>query len=183
MRLTDTAGLREAAQEAEKEGISRAKAAMDDADLLLIVLDRSAPCTAEDIAFLKSTKGRRRLVLWNKSDLTPVMAREDLSDALLPEETPLAVSARTGEGLAELLSRLKALSAPTTLDSVYVTNARHIDALERARAHLMDAQQAPDGDCAATDTRAALLCLGEITGNAADEAVIQRIFERFCVGK
>ncbi len=107
----------------------------------------------------------------------------DLSPALLPEETPLTVSARTGEGLDEIRARLQALSASATLDSVYVTNVRHIDALERARAHLIDAQQAPDGDCAATDTRAALLCLGEITGNAADEAVIRRIFERFCVGK
>ncbi|MPN51393.1 tRNA modification GTPase MnmE [bioreactor metagenome] len=69
------------------------------------------------------------------------------------------------------------------MESALITNVRHVQALEEALATLENAMAAADADCMATDLRTALVALGSITGEAVDEAVVERIFSRFCVGK
>lgn len=175
VRLVDTAGIREAENEAERIGVSRAREALRAADVALVVLDASESVMPDDEALLHETDGVSRLIVLNKCDLT---RRAEIDD-----RPRLCVSARTGEGLPELIDAILALAAPERADGAYITNERHIRALEQARDALRDARSASELDCAATDIRNALHHLGAITGTDADATVIERIFERFCVGK
>ncbi len=95
----------------------------------------------------------------------------------------LSSSAKTGDGLEALTDAILALAAPERGDCAYITNERHIHALERARDALDDAECASELDCAATDLKNALHHLGSITGTDVDATVIDRIFANFCVGK
>lgn len=174
VRLIDTAGIREASDEAEQIGVARARDALQRADVVCLVLDASAELTAQDEALLTETQDRIRIVILNKSDLPQV--------SVFPQEA-IYVSAKTGEGLNELQARILALAAPERADGATITNERHIRALERALAALQDAATADELDCAATDVKNALHHLGSITGTDVDASVIDRIFERFCVGK
>ena len=175
VRLIDTAGLRAASDEAERIGVARARAAMETADVLLIVLDGSVPPAKEDMALLSETEGACRIVVVNKCDL--------------PQDTGFAcmegvrVSAKEETGLAALRARILELAGPERGNGACITNERHIRLLETARAALGEAQAARELDCAATDIRQALRDLGGITGSDVDAQVIDRIFERFCVGK
>ncbi|HWQ06179.1 MAG TPA: tRNA uridine-5-carboxymethylaminomethyl(34) synthesis GTPase MnmE [Feifaniaceae bacterium] len=175
VRLIDTAGIREADSEAERIGVDRAREAIQTADVVCAVLDASAAVTAEDEALLRETAGMTRLVLLNKCDLAP--------ESNLSTRNALRVSAKTGEGLTELERAILTLAAPERGDGAYITNERHIRALERALESLNDALSAFELDCAATDVKNALHYLGSITGTDVDASVIDRIFERFCVGK
>jgi len=174
VRLIDTAGIREADDEAERIGVDRARSAIGSADVVCVVLDASVPQTGEDKALLAETRRFTRLIVWNKSDLP----------AVLPDDPDaIRVSAKTGDGLTSLTDAILALAAPERSDGAYITNERHIRALERALEALKDALRAEELDCAATDVKNALHFLGSITGNDVDARVIDRIFERFCVGK
>lgn len=171
VRLMDTAGLRKAADEAESIGIDRARQAQRTADLTLVVLDGSESLTDEDAAILSETEGRNRIVLSNKSDLGICAAAD------------LAVSCKTGEGLAELKERIGSFANPSLADTTYLTNMRHIRALERARDALRQARFQAEPDCIATELREAAHQIGTITGSDVDEQLLDRIFENFCVGK
>lgn len=174
VRLIDTAGIREAFDEAERIGVERARGAIGGADVVCVVLDASVPAAKEDEALLEETKRSVRLIVRNKSDLP----------AVLPEDIEgIRVSAKTGDGLGGLTAAILALAAPERTDGTYITNERHIRALERALEALEDAARARELDCAATDVKDALHFLGSITGTDVDARVIDRIFERFCVGK
>lgn len=174
VRLIDTAGIREARDEAERIGVDRARAALKSADVVCLVLDASVPLTAGDKALLDETAGETRIVALNKSDLARVCEFD---------EEAVFVSAKTGEGLDELKRAFLALAAPERADACTITNERHIRALEHALGALRDAAVAQELDCAATDVKNALHHLGSITGTDVDASVIDRIFERFCVGK
>jgi len=175
VRLIDTAGIRESDSEAERIGVDRAREAIQTADVVCVVLDASTLITTEDETLLRETAGMTRLVLLNKCDL----AQNDVVSA--PEG--IRVSAMTGEGLDELKTAILQLAAPERGDGAYITNERHIRALERALESLNDATCADELDCAATDVKNALHFLGSITGTDVDASVLDRIFERFCVGK
>ncbi|NLI54706.1 MAG: tRNA uridine-5-carboxymethylaminomethyl(34) synthesis GTPase MnmE [Clostridiales bacterium] len=174
VRLIDTAGIRDAHDEAERIGVDRARAALKGADVICLVLDASAPLTAEDEALLAETASENRIVLLNKSDLPKACAYG--GDAIF-------ASAKTGDGLDALKHELLVRFAPERADQSAITNERHIRALELALVALRDAATAEELDCAATDVKNALHHLGSITGSDVDAAVIDRIFERFCVGK
>lgn len=174
VRLIDTAGIREASDEAEKIGVDRARAALNRADVVCLVLDASVPLTVQDKTLLEETRESTRIVILNKSDL-PLQC--EYADAAI------RVSAKTGEGLDALQKRILALAAPERADGSTITNERHIRALEQALTALRDAANADELDCAATDVKNALHHLGSITGTDVDVSVIDRIFERFCVGK
>ena len=174
VRLIDTAGIRHAENEAERIGVDRARAALKGADVVCLVLDTSAPLAPEDTALLKDTKKDTRIVVLNKSDLPKTCDYEG---------DTVCVSAKTGEGLDALKQAILDLAAPQRADHSTITNERHIRALELALRALKDAESADELDCAATDVKNALHHLGAITGTDVDAAVIDRIFERFCVGK
>ena len=171
VRLVDTAGIRESGDLVEQIGIDRARAALDRADVAVLLLDGTQTLTEEDQRLLALTAGKNRLVLRSKGDL--LQARDDFGE--------LSVSAKTGEGLDELKRRIVALSGAR--EGAAITNERHIKALENARAALLHARTAHELTLIATDVRDALHHLGAITGRDVDADLIDRIFSRFCVGK
>ncbi len=174
VRLIDTAGIREATDRAEQIGVDRALDEMRRADVQLVLLDGSAPLTTEDKTLIETTEnGIPRILVVNKCDLP---RQTDYAGAI-------SISAKTGQGLEELKREVLRLAAPQDADCNAITNERHLHALEQACAALCSAEQAEELDCKATDIRAALQALGSITGTDVDATVIDRIFERFCVGK
>lgn len=180
--LFDTAGIRAADDPVERIGVERARRAAERADLLLLCFDAAAPLSEEDEALLAETAGRSRLAVCCKGDLPALWEAEALSPYGIEA---LAVSAETGEGLAALRRAIAASIAPAA-ESALVTNARHIEALQRAAASVSDAEKSAGGtepELVATDLREALAALGQITGRETSADLIERIFSKFCVGK
>ena len=186
-RLVDTAGLRDSDDPIEQIGVARSRAAMEGADLILVVWDSSQPVTDEDAALLEEAAADHPVVLvWSKRDLTaqPLPPRD------LPEGVSVvALSARTGEGLDRLEETLAGLAdlAGDGESGEVLTNARQTDAARRA---LEAVRRAEEGltlgippDLLLTDVEEALGALGELTGRTVREDVTSRIFQRFCVGK
>lgn len=180
VRLTDTAGMRESGDEAERIGVSRAKSAAEQADFLLLAFDGAKPLDESDEALLTSTEDRPRLAVICKSDLGASLSTAELTEKY--GIFALSVSALTGEGVEGLKKEVVNRLSPET-ESALVTNTRHISALLKAKEALESAVLARDPELIATDIRDALKYLGEITGETVDEAVLTRIFSRFCVGK
>ena len=171
VRLVDTAGIRESGDLVEQIGIDRARAALERADVAVLLLDGTQALTEEDRQLLSITEDKKRLILRSKGDLLQV--RDDFGE--------LTVSARTGAGLDELKRRIVALSGAR--EGAVLTNERHIKALENARDALQNADMSGELTLVAADVRDALHHLGTITGRDVDADLIDRIFARFCVGK
>lgn len=171
VRLIDTAGVREASDEAERIGVDRAKKTLQTADAVLLVLDGSEGMTAEDEALLSETADMPRIVLANKCDL----------GQRIPDALPL--SCKTGEGVDAFMERIRAIAEPAAQSTDAITNERHLNALEQARDAITHAEEQTELDCIATDLNEALHRLGSITGTDVDAEVIDRIFAHFCVGK
>ena len=184
--LVDTAGIRASADEVEQEGIARARGAARVADLTLVVIDRSRPCTDADRALLEETSARPRVVILNKADLearTP-----ELEIARLDAIT---ISVKTGDGFGALLDRIaRDLGrAGESRDAPLVSNVRHITLLAQARASLVRAQHAVSESEAVSeefllaDLQEVDAALQEVTGRRTTDDLLRHIFERFCIGK
>ena len=177
VQLTDTAGLREDGDAVEEIGVARARAALECADLRLIVVDASAPLEPEDEALIVEPC----IVVLNKCDLPPCINRYGGAARIVE------VSALTGQGLPELLDTLREAAALPDASQASLTRARHIAAATQAAQALEEAVAAMDTgfptDVAAIDLKRALDALGSITGETLSEDVIDAIFANFCVGK
>jgi tRNA modification GTPase len=175
--LADTAGLREAAEdEIEAEGVRRALRRAETADLVLAVF---AADSAPDAATLAALRGVDGLVVVNKVDLAP-------PPASLDGVVPIAVSARTSDGVAGLRARLAreaSLRAGPGGAAPAPTRPRHRAALAEAGRWLGEAEAAPLPELTAEALRAALRALGRLTGQVGVEAVLDAVFRDFCVGK
>ena len=186
LRLTDTAGIRNAADTVEAMGVDRAKAAAAKASLCLLVLDGSAPLTDEDEEAIAVAQTVQHLqVVVNKSDLPRCLDIGVLADRF---DNVLSVSARTGEGIAALSDAIEAYyPMGETAHGELLTNARQADAVSRA----LTAVKAARGslrigmtpDVVLTDAENALQALGELNGKSVREDLVATIFSRFCVGK
>lgn len=172
--LADTAGLREAADEIEREGVRRARRRAEEADLVLAVFAADVPPDAGTLAWVKPGA----VVLANKTDLAP-------APALIGGVVPLAVSARTGAGLDVLRACLA--EAATRLagagDAAVLTRPRHRAALTEAAGWLREAEAAPLPELASEALRAAVRALGRLTGHVGVEDVLDVVFRDFCIGK
>ena len=187
LRLIDTAGLRESGDPIERLGVERSRAAMEEAELILVVWDGSLPAREEDGELLARAVSLAPTVLVHaKGDLPPAPVPFLALDPMPPEVT---VSAKTGQGLEELEAAVTALFPPERAAPAgeLLTNARQAgaaaraaEAAERARGALA-AGVTPDA--LLTDVEEALSALGELTGRTVREDITDRIFERFCVGK
>jgi tRNA modification GTPase len=184
MTLVDTAGLHALPSDAvEAEGIARARAAEEVADLALVVVDRSRPLTDDDHRLVGATATRSRVVIANKIDLP----RSWNADALAA--APIEVSATTGEGInAVRRAMVSALSGTERLhDPPAVTNARHVDLLSKAGAVLQRAASAArdraSEEFVAADLAEARALLEEVTGARTPDDVLAEIFGKFCIGK
>lgn len=188
LRLIDTAGLRETGDEVERLGVARSRAAMESAELILILVDGSVPFTGEDAALLtEAMEYAPAILVFTKADLWT----EDKGVSFKGITPPpmVALSAKTGEGmedLADAVASLFPLGAPENPGEL-LTNARQADAAKRA---LEAVERAREGqglgitpDAVLSDVECALTALGELTGRTVREDVTARIFQRFCVGK
>lgn len=187
--LMDTAGLRETDNKVEKIGIERAKKSMEQADLVLAVIDGSLPLEKEDKELLSSLKGRKSMVILNKYDLPQEVDEEEIK-ALAGDAPVVSLSARYGSGMEELEEALRRLTETQDRDAgrrLFLTNLRHVDLVKKALEAVRRAQESlQDGmpaDCITVDLVEAWNRMGEITGETVDNELINKIFERFCVGK
>ncbi len=182
--LSDTAGRRDTEDPIEKIGVDRARLAAERADVVLIVLDAATELDESDAALVKGADDRAIICL-NKRDLAAKVSAPELR-AMTPQ-TVLEMSAQTGQGIPELLEELsRRLSVGDEADGRMMAQ-RHIELARSAASALENAIEAIETglplDTAAVDIRLALNALTEITGENATEAVIDRIFADFCVGK
>ena len=187
LRLLDTAGIRHTDDLVESLGVARSRAALESADLLLLVLDRAVPLTDEDHHLLRQLHGRPAVIILNKADLPACVDAETLINA---SESPVAVlSTLTGEGLDDLHSAISALllGGGVATETPMLANMRQRDAAAQAAASLDEALDTLDAggseELLAVDILAATEALAEITGEAVRDQVIADLFARFCVGK
>jgi len=188
--LIDTAGIREAADMIEEQGIARVWQKLQDADVVLLVFDGSRNLDADDRLILEKTKNKERvIVVINKEDLP---LRCDITDLLKerPLLKPIPISAKFKTGLSNLkdeMSRLTATPEVAACEDVRIANVRHFRALSetaefltRGRDNLL-AGMPPE--IVSVDLRDALRQLDEIGGRTLPEAILDRIFSTFCIGK
>ena len=180
--LTDTVGIRETDDPVEKIGVDRSRKATREAELALLVLDASELLTEEDERLLDALPAGGAVVL-NKTDLPEKIRPEDIQ-RIRPGTECVVCSARDPETLETVKNLIRQQTEIT--DRLALTQPRHVEAIQRAVGHLTDALQTAETrtlDLAATDLQAAQAALGEITGDQADERLLDRIFSEFCVGK
>lgn len=188
--LVDGAGVREGGDRVERQGIARTLEAVSGADLVLAVFDGSRPPAEDAAAVARALEGAgaRTVLVLNKRDLGA--AGHGALAALLPEAERLATSAVTGAGLTELASALESRLAlgPVGEGEVVVLLARHAEALAEAagalEAGLGLAREGVLLDAGAEELRHARRALASVLGRGAlPDAILDRIFARFCVGK
>ena len=194
--LVDTAGIRATDDTVERIGVERAKQAAAEADLILWVVDSSAPMDENDLTILASCGDKPMIALLNKSDLATVtdaaMLRGAMEKAGKEADTslPIAISAKTNEGLEELEERITSMFFAERIaadDECVITSERHKQALLAAEGSLLRVQESmaagmPE-DFYTIDLTAAYETLGTILGEEPDEDVINMIFSEFCLGK
>lgn len=193
VRIMDTAGIRTVGDIAEKEGVRRSLKAMEDADLVLLVLDGSNELHDTDRELIGNSDPEKTILVINKSDLP---------QKIHPPQSPLAkggskggaiptvtVSAKMETGLDELKQRIvdTALRGETGANAEIVTNTRHLHALEKALASMnsfiAESRKSTSPEFLSVELRDALDALGEILGITTPEDILNRIFSNFCIGK
>lgn len=192
LRLVDTAGIRSTEDKVEKIGVMRARESARDADLILCVMDASLPLDENDREILSLLRGKKSIILLNKSDLPPVITQEMLKEQLgdMRVQKILSVSAREETGIGELEEALKELFFAGGLsfnDETLITSARQKAELSDARESLQKVSESlfmglPE-DFYSIDLMSAYEALGRILGEAVGEDLVNEIFSKFCMGK
>jgi tRNA modification GTPase len=192
--LVDTAGLREALDAIEAEGVRRARAAQDVAEMTVLVLDRSAPLP-DNLGELMSHAGAPPVIVVNKSDLPAAWGVEDICKGTRQKAEGtnkprvVEISAVTGSGLDELRHRLATVltDREELRDPPAISNVRHLALVDEAREALARGEQSlAEGateEVVLTELAAARRALEEITGRRTADDVLAHIFSSFCVGK
>ena len=186
VRLTDTAGVRSAADTVEALGVERAREAVRSAQLAIAVFDLSRPWDDQDEQIVAlSQQAERALAVANKSDLPPLWDPETLRGRF---QAVCVTSAREQTGLRELEDAVRRLfPLPEAPAGEILTNARQAEAVGRAAQALAAAREALSAgfapDAVLTECEGAMGAIAELTGRSVREDVTQRIFSRFCVGK
>ncbi|WP_277301498.1 tRNA uridine-5-carboxymethylaminomethyl(34) synthesis GTPase MnmE [Veillonella montpellierensis] len=189
LRLIDTAGLRHTEDTIEAMGVQKAKDYMQQADMILCVIDGSTPLTAEEIDILQSVSGKQTIVLINKSDVAQVVTVHDINQ--IGTYTAIeTISAKAGEGTRILNYWVKELVYGGQVahhQQAVLSNVRHISLMESAKSQLLEAMASIDSampvDLVVTDIRGAWEALGDITGDTIRESLVDELFSRFCLGK
>ena len=188
LNLIDTAGIRETEDIVEKIGVERARKIADEADLILYVVDGSRKLDENDRQILDLIRGRKVIVLLNKTDLEPVLTEEALREACGQEVIP--VSAKEQQGIDRLEEKIQTMFLQGNLnfnDQVMLTNVRHKTAMEQALKSLRLVETSIDNampeDFFSIDLMDAYEHLGTILGESLEEDLVNEIFSHFCMGK
>ena len=185
LKLIDTAGIRETDDLVEKIGVERSKKALEEADLVLLVLNASEPLTPQDRQLLELSQNSQRIILLNKTDLPEQIEREEVpSDAI-------SISVLRNENIHLIEEAINRIffenAAAIEQDATYLSNARHISLIEKALESLEAVNQGLEMgmpvDLLQVDLTRTWEILGEITGDAAPDELITQLFSQFCLGK
>ena len=188
LRVIDTAGIRETEDVVEKIGVGKAKQMAEDADLILYVVDSSRSLDENDEEIIELLSGRKSIVIYNKTDLEPVVDMEKIKQRTGSPVIPVSVVEETG--IRKLEDEIKNMFFQGELsfnDEVYITNARHKAALEEAKESLELVKNSIDmgmaEDFFSIDLMNAYESLGRIVGESVGEDLVNEIFSKFCTGK
>lgn len=190
LKLIDTAGIRDTDDTVEKIGVERSKRALDAADLILLLIDSSAPLTAEDCELLTATHGKQRIVILNKTDLPRWVDLDELKK-LTDGDALIETSIVKHEGMDQLGQQISKMffneGIESSQNNVMVTNARHIGLLHQANAALSDVLKGINAgmpvDLVQIDMTRCWDLLGEITGDSYQDELLDQLFSQFCLGK
>lgn len=188
LHIIDTAGIRDTQDAVEKIGVERAKRSVEEADLVLYVVDSSLELNDEDEEILSLISDKKVIVLLNKCDLSPVVTSQQLEDRL---HIPVIVcSAKFGDGMRKLHEQIKAMflhGEITYNDEVYITNLRQkeclIEALNSLRLVKQSIEDMVPEDFYTVDLLHAYEKLGLIIGESITDDLADKIFSEFCMGK
>lgn len=187
LKLIDTAGIRETEDLVESIGIEKSKKAIEEAELILLLLDATVDLSDEDRSLLNSIKGKNYLILVNKIDSGNKISKENFADEM---DKVIEISVKNGTGLDLLEDTIEEkfnLAQIDTDDDVMITNERHQQLISMAEKGLKHAVESVNNgipvDMISIDIQEAIQNLGEITGEAVSDEVIAGIFSKFCLGK
>ena len=188
LNVVDTAGIRDTEDVVEKIGVTKARTAAEDADLIIYVVDASVPLDENDRDIIEMIRNRKAVVLLNKTDLEQVVSVEELEKQTGHRVIP--VSAKEETGIEELEKEIQSMFYQGDIDfndEVYVTNIRHKTALTESLSSLKLVQKSiEDGmpeDFYSIDLMNAYEQLGTIIGEAVEDDLVNEIFSKFCMGK
>ena len=190
LNVIDTAGIRQTEDIVEKIGVDRAREYAESADLIIYVADASRKLDENDKEIAQIIQGKKVVVLLNKSDLEPVLTKENLKTFLGTSFPVIEVSAKEEQGIKELEEQLKKMFLSGNIsfnDEVMITNMRQKAALQEAFASLQKVQESIENqmpeDFYSIDLMDAYEALGSITGETIGEDLVNEIFSKFCMGK
>ena len=198
LNIMDTAGIRDTADIIEEIGVQKAISHAKEADLIIYVIDSSAPLDQNDYDILKLLKDKKSIILLNKSDLEMQVKKKEIMDAYLGENKEenkfdipmIEISAKENIGIDILENTLKNMFYHGDISfnsEVYITNVRHKTALQNALQSLNNVIQSIDmqmpEDFYSIDLMDAYETLGSITGETIGEDLVNEIFSKFCMGK
>ena len=191
LNIIDTAGIRSTEDVVEKIGVERALKIASDADLILYVVDSSVALDESDEKILDLIRGKKCIVLLNKTDLVPVVEEEELRKKLRDAEiSVIRTSTRDNTGIEEFENIIKEMffsGALSMNEEVIITNMRHKQALEEARDSLLMVKKSLEDempeDFYSIDLMSAYASLGYIIGEEVGEDLVNEIFSKFCMGK
>ena len=185
VKVIDTAGMRETDDIVEQIGVEKSREKMNEADLVIFVLDSSRVLDDEDREIIERLKDKKYIVLLNKVDLESKIDEKEIKDL----DNIIRISAKSGFGLEDLKSRIKDMFFDGEVDteSLIISNSRHKQALYRALENCQLAEEKVKAneflDLISIYVTTALKALGEITGSELEEDLVNKIFSEFCVGK
>ena len=188
LRIIDTAGIRETEDVVEKIGVEKARQMAEKADLILYVVDSSQPLDENDQEIMELLRGRKSIVIYNKTDLASAVDMGSLREKTGSQVIPVSVVEETGiEDLEKSIREMFFQGEISFDDEVYITNARHKTALEEAEKSLEMVTESIEAgmpeDFFSIDLMGAYEALGRILGESLGEDLVNEIFSKFCVGK
>ena len=188
LKMIDTAGIRDTQDVVEQIGVGRTKETAKDADLILYVVDSSVPLDENDEDIISMLHDKKAIVIYNKTDLAPAVEIEVLKEKTGQEVIPISALEETGiRDLEEKIEHMFYTGKISFDEEVYITNARHREALEEAAQSLELVKQSialgmPE-DFFSIDLMNAYESLGRIVGESVGEDLVNEIFSKFCMGK
>ncbi|KNY29734.1 tRNA uridine-5-carboxymethylaminomethyl(34) synthesis GTPase MnmE [Pseudobacteroides cellulosolvens] len=189
IKLIDTAGIRETEDVVERIGVERAKKAVNESDLTIMMIDGEAGIISEDIEIFNEVRNKRNIVILNKIDISSNDKIKEIEN-YFKDYNLIKISIKTGSGIEKIEEELTGLFNKGSLrlnDEILLTNIRHKNMIDKCMVSIDNALSAYDGgmplDMITIDIKDAAYYLGQITGESVNEQVLNEIFKRFCIGK
>ncbi len=190
LRMIDTAGIRSTEDIIEKIGVEKAKKYVEDADLIVYVVDSSVPLDENDFEIMKLIENKKSVILFNKSDLDADISPDELKDKIKDNAVVIKTSTKENTGIDKFEEAVKKLFFSGSIsfdDEVMITNLRHKEALQDTLFSLKQVKKSVEDempeDFFSIDLMSAYASLGKIIGEEVEEDLVNEIFSKFCMGK